>query len=135
MPAQPLEAMRTLHAAIRAGLVQSCHDLSEGGLALALAEMCIGGRLGAAVDIRPVRTPNRAFCATTALFGESNGRFLLEVEPAKAEDLELQFAGLPLTMLGAVSEATNLDVNCGSERLIGLPLEEIVFAWKRETVS
>ena len=135
MPAQPLEAMRTLHAAIRAGLVQSCHDLSEGGLGLALTEMCIGGRLGATVDIQPVRTPNRAFCATTALFGESNGRFLLEVEPAKAEDLELQFAGLPLTMLGAVSEATNLVVNCGSGRLFGLPLEEIVFAWKREAVS
>ena len=135
MPAQPLEAMRTLHAVIRAGLVQSCHDLSEGGLALALAEMCIGGRLGATVDIQPVRTPNRAFCATTALFGESNGRFLLEVEPAKADVLERQFAGLPLTMLGAVSEAADLVVNCGSERLIGLPLEEIVFAWKGETVS
>jgi len=120
---------------IRAGLVQSCHDLSEGGLALALAEMCIGGRLGAKVDIQPVRTPKRAFCATTALFGESNGRFLLEVEPAKADVLERQFAGLPLTKLGAVSEAADLVVNCGSERLIGLSLEEIVFAWKGETVS
>ncbi|HSM66220.1 MAG TPA: phosphoribosylformylglycinamidine synthase subunit PurL, partial [Ilumatobacteraceae bacterium] len=41
---------RHLHAAIRAGLVESCHDLSEGGLAVAVAEMCIGGRLGADID-------------------------------------------------------------------------------------
>ena len=135
MPAQPLEALRSLHAAIRAGLVQSCHDLSEGGLALALAEMCIGGRLGAKVDIQPVRTPNRAFCATTALFGESNGRFLLEVEPEKADVLERQFAGLPLTTLGAVAESTDLVINYGSECMMGLSLEEIVVAWKGDTVS
>ncbi|MBC8098087.1 MAG: phosphoribosylformylglycinamidine synthase [Armatimonadetes bacterium] len=50
-PPQPvpeaLETMRGLHQAIQSGWVQACHDLSEGGLAVALAEMCIGGQLGA----------------------------------------------------------------------------------------
>ncbi len=44
---------RRLHAAIRAGIVRACHDISEGGLAVALAEMCIGGRLGATIDDAP----------------------------------------------------------------------------------
>jgi phosphoribosylformylglycinamidine synthase len=65
---------RRLHAAIRAGLVRSCHDVSEGGLAVALAELCIAGRLGIAVDALP--HPDR----TTALFAESTGRFVVEVD-------------------------------------------------------
>ena len=42
-----MNTMRALHKAIQAGLVQSCHDVSEGGIAIALAEMCIAGGLGA----------------------------------------------------------------------------------------
>jgi phosphoribosylformylglycinamidine synthase II len=67
---------RALHQAILAGLVRACHDLSEGGLAVALAEMCIGGRLGARVTDLP--HPELA----TALFAESTGRLLVEVAPA-----------------------------------------------------
>ncbi len=44
---------RHLHAAMQAGLIVSCHDVSEGGLAVALAEMCIGGRLGASISTLP----------------------------------------------------------------------------------
>ena len=47
---------RRLHRAIRDGLVRACHDLSEGGLAVALAEMCIAGRLGIERR-RPARRP------------------------------------------------------------------------------
>jgi phosphoribosylformylglycinamidine synthase len=65
---------RNLHAAIRAGLVVSCHDVSEGGLAVALAEMCIGGRLGATIT----RLPHDDLA--TALFAESVGRLVVEVE-------------------------------------------------------
>ena len=70
---------RRLHAAMRAGLVRSCHDVSEGGLAVALAELCIAGRLGIAVQSLPHDDP------ATALFAESTGRFVVEVRP---EDLE-----------------------------------------------
>jgi len=68
---------RHLHAAMRAGLVASCHDVSEGGLAVALAEMCIAGRRGAHVDTLPHDDP------TTALFSESTGRLIVEVEPRR----------------------------------------------------
>jgi phosphoribosylformylglycinamidine synthase subunit PurSL len=73
------ERYRRLHTAMRAGLVASCHDLSEGGLAVALAEMCIGGRLGATIDSLPHDDP------ATALFAESTGRLLVEVTPDDVE--------------------------------------------------
>jgi len=66
---------RLLHSAIQAGLVESCHDLSEGGLALGLAEMCIAGRLGAEIDTLPHGD------LVTALFSESSGRLIVEVHP------------------------------------------------------
>jgi phosphoribosylformylglycinamidine synthase II len=66
---------RLLHSAIQAGLVESCHDLSEGGLTIALAEMCIGGRLGADIDVLPHDD------LVTALFSESSGRLVVEVAP------------------------------------------------------
>ena len=58
--------------------MRACHDISEGGLAVALAEMCIGGRLGAAIDDLPDHDP------VVALFSESIGRFVVEVAPVDA---------------------------------------------------
>ena len=69
---------RHLHAAMQAGLVISCHDLSEGGLAVALAEMCLAGRLGASIDTLPHDDH------VTSLFSESMGRLIVEIEPRSA---------------------------------------------------
>ena len=70
---------RNLHRAIRAGLVTSCHDLSEGGLAVALAEMCIASGLGASIDSLPHDD------VTAALFSESAGRLIIEVADRDVE--------------------------------------------------
>jgi len=67
---------RCLHAAIGTGRVRACHDLSEGGLAVAVAEMAIGGRLGVDVRTLPHIDP------ITALFSESTGRLMCEIAPA-----------------------------------------------------
>ena len=83
----------------------------------------------------PIWAPKRAFCATTTLFSESNGRLLLEVQPANVDALERRFASLPLTRLGVVSESPILVINGGSERLIELQLDEMVLAWKSDPAS
>jgi phosphoribosylformylglycinamidine synthase len=77
-PDAPLR-YRRLHQAILEGLVQSCHDISEGGLAVALAEQCIAGRLGITVSELPHDD------LATALFAESQGRLLVEIAPDDAE--------------------------------------------------
>ncbi len=95
----PLDRLRALHGALAAGLVRACHDLSEGGLAVALAEMCIGGALGAEIQLAsvPAQLP---ITTLQLLFSESLGRFLLEVEPAHAAAFEAQLAGQPCARIG-----------------------------------
>jgi phosphoribosylformylglycinamidine synthase len=66
---------RHLHRAIGDGLVRSCHDVSEGGLAVTLAEMCIAGRLGA--EITDLPHDHRV----AGLFAESQSRLVVEVAP------------------------------------------------------
>jgi phosphoribosylformylglycinamidine synthase len=74
-----------VHRAIGAGLVRACHDPSEGGLAVAAAEMVIGaGDLGLEIDLDAVPTRGIRPSAEALLFGESPTRFLLEVAPDDA---------------------------------------------------
>ncbi|RLT32091.1 MAG: phosphoribosylformylglycinamidine synthase subunit PurL [Chloroflexi bacterium] len=130
MPQEPLARYTALHRAIQAGLVQSCHDLSEGGLAVALAEMCIGGRLGLQVEGGKVQVAGGDLSAVEVLFGESNGRLLVEVRPEDASALEALFAGLPLSEIGAVSTEGRLVVELEEGSVLDLAVEQLVSAWK-----
>ena len=87
---------RRLHDAVVRGLVRSCHDLSEGGLAVAIAEMAFAGGIGADLTT----TGAAGLSDATALFAESPTQLVVEVRSDKAADLEACFgAG------GAVDEA------------------------------
>ncbi len=96
------QVYKALHNAINAGLIRSAHDLSEGGLAVAAAEMCIGGRLG--LDINPPLT-------TRDLFGETTGCLLVEVSPANIARFEETFKDLPFKKLGQVITEPVLKLN------------------------
>jgi phosphoribosylformylglycinamidine synthase len=128
-----------LHAAITAGLVAAAHDLSEGGLAVALSEMCLGGRLGAQValdgmlrgteaDEAAAGTP--ALDVITALFGESNGRLLVEVAEEDGGAFEALLDGAALLHLGVVVGEGRLTITESGHTLAALPLERLVAAWK-----
>ncbi|MCB8819738.1 phosphoribosylformylglycinamidine synthase subunit PurL [Microvirga rosea] len=82
---------------IRSGQVDTVHDLSDGGLALALAEMAMAGRTGAIVTSAPETMPLHAF-----LFGEDQARYLLAVRPDDAADIlyEANAVGIPAMVLG-----------------------------------
>ncbi len=90
-----------LVAAIEAGTVRSAHDLSEGGLAVALTEMAFAGGLGASVDLSDL--DDLPF--TTKLFSESNTRWLVEVPADKADDFEDILEGRAIFPIGAVTKA------------------------------
>jgi len=94
-----------LHAAIRRGLIRSCHDLSEGGLAVALAEMAIAGGLGATVSLRDVPRPDDEGRDFALLFSESPSRFIIEVRPEHDAELADLLDGLPVGRLGEVTAA------------------------------
>ncbi len=110
---------RRLHAAIAAGLVRAAHDLAEGGLAVAAAEMAIGGRLGLALaaDGDPVVT----------LFSESNGRLLVEVAPEQAEEFVELMDGDALR-LGTVTDDPTLRIIV-RDVTIDVPVATLVQRW------
>jgi phosphoribosylformylglycinamidine synthase len=89
---------RQLHAAIGAGLVRAAHDCSEGGLAVAVAEMAIGGRLGVRLDLAGVHSD-----PTVALFSESSGRIVCAVTTESVADLTSRF-GSDATVIGVVTD-------------------------------
>ena len=117
-----MQILHSVHRAISGGLVRACHDLSEGGLAIALAEMCLAGRLGASVINAQ---------SIEALFSESLTRFVVEVRPEDqtAFELTLRTAGAPFALLGAVSADGRLRIPCGTQA-IDLPVSDLERAWR-----
>ena len=134
-----------VHRAIRSGCVRACHDLSEGGLAVAVAEMAFAGGLGAEVDLSGVPHEGLADDLTARriglLFSESNTRFLCEVPEARAANFEQLLEGVPLGLLGYVREDPMLYIRDGgsapqgavrdqaSSALIQASLPELKQAW------
>lgn len=99
-----LRTFRAVTKAIRQGLVRSCHDLSEGGLAVAAAEMAFAGGLGLRYDLTrvPYIGPKSDRTNATLLFSETPSRFLLEVEPARRAEFEAAMAGSVVALVGTV---------------------------------
>jgi phosphoribosylformylglycinamidine synthase len=102
VPALGSAIFRAVHLAISRGLVRSCHDLSEGGVAVALAEMAIAGGIGARLSLRDVPCEDEAAHDAVLLFSESPTRFLLEVPPRHYAALADLVGGLPMGRLGEV---------------------------------
>ena len=122
---------RAVFAAIQAGCVRACHDLSEGGLAVAVAEMAFSGEVGADLTGLAGMAARGGLTDIDRLFSESCTRFLLEVPAARAADLETHFAGLPLTRVGVTVPEPRLRVGgAGGEWLIWEKLADLKAAWQ-----
>ncbi len=123
-----------LHAAIHAGLLRACHDLSEGGLAVAAAEMAFAGELGAEIDLQraprdlPADLPD---ADTVLLFSESNTRFLCEVTPQQAAAFEAALAGVPQARVGQVTATGRLRIQSGDKGLVDADWAALKAAWQR----
>lgn len=129
LPEHGREVYQALHDSITAGLVCSCHDLSEGGLAVSAAEMCIAGRLGLTLEIDPESNAGVGGITTT-LFGETNGCLLVEVPGDHAQAFENRFAGLPYQKLGQVTDHLRLEFRQGEQVVLDLPVETLIHAWQ-----
>jgi phosphoribosylformylglycinamidine synthase len=113
--------------------VQSCHDCSDGGLAVAVAEMAIAGRAGARLDLAVVPcTPDAAGHDLAIAFGETPGRFVCEVRPERAEAFAEAMAAVPWAWIGAVTTTPELEIaGCGGgvERIA---VDRLARAWRGE---
>jgi len=117
--------------AIGSGLVRACHDLSEGGLAVATAEMAFAGGYGLELDLRKVP---REGCDRDdfLLFSESNTRFLIEVSGKSKEEFEELMKGKSCAGIGKVTRNPRLCIR-GLDRsvVVDASLTELLKSWKR----
>jgi phosphoribosylformylglycinamidine synthase len=121
-----------IHGAIAAGLVRSCHDLSEGGLAVSLAEMAFAGGLGTAVDLGRLGKSAGIGSDAVLLFSESNTRFLVEVPREHGGEFEAKLAGLPCVRVGSVTDEARVTVRgLGGDIVVDSRCADLKEAWKR----
>ena len=125
-PEKNLASYKSLTKVIQSGIVRTAHDCSEGGVAVAIAEMCIGGRCGAAIDIDG---PGDADL-WGRLWGESLGRILVGVKQENREEFLSQMKGNHLTYMGETTDGDTLSVWDGEDLVIEANVEEMVSAWK-----
>jgi phosphoribosylformylglycinamidine synthase len=117
--------------AIDSGLVNACHDISEGGLAVAAAEMAFTGGYGMEVDLR--RVPRKAIGRDDfVLFSESNSRFLLEVSGEVEKDFEALMVGKACAKIGKVTETPRLCLRgLNGKVVLNVPVSDLRVSWKR----
>jgi len=120
-----------LHRAIDAGLVRACHDLSEGGLAVAAAEMAFAGGLGLELSLDTVPRTAGADHPAVLLFSESNTRFLCEVRPEKAAAFEAALAGIASARVGTVVNSGQLEIRTDSRVVLRADLPTLKESWQK----
>jgi phosphoribosylformylglycinamidine synthase len=110
--ASALVRYRAYHEAVNQGLVASCHDLSDGGLAVALAETAFAGGLGIAADLGRVMFSGVPCDRRdeVLLFSESASRHLVTVRPEHQESFESAMAGTCFSCIGMVTDDAMLTV-------------------------
>ena len=116
----------SLHEAIRTGMIRSCHDLSEGGLAVAVAEMAFAGGVGA--DVAKLGGgPD-----DVNLFSEAPSRFLVEVRQQHADQFRHVMASLPVTEIGKTVKEPRLRIaGASGEWIVWLSLQQLKDAWQK----
>jgi len=120
-----------LHRAIDVGLIRACHDLSEGGLAVAVAEMAFAGGCGATISLAKVPCCDDATETAVLLFSESNTRFLCEVRPEDADAFEAMLIEVPCVAIGEVVDGRMLRIDDDSTVVIEADIDELKEAWRK----
>ncbi len=127
--ARELNVQRLTLAAIRRGIVKCAHDCSDGGLAVALAEMSIAGEIGASIEVPLEAESSPNIRPDSLLFGESQSRVLVSVAREHLETLQTMARriGVPSSFLGTVGgeRFTLSDTRDGVVPLMNLSVEEM----------
>ena len=125
-----LQNYKKLHQAICDGLILSAHDISEGGLGVAIAEMSFSEVGGVSVDLDKLPTEgdlDNAQC----LFAETPSRILIECDPNNLFELNKIFDGSHYSVIGEVTqEHKNLSINAGAEIVMEIEISTLKEKWK-----
>jgi len=125
---------RVYHEAVKAGAVASCHDLSDGGLAVAAAESAFAGGLGMTLDLSRVLWKGDVATKNdeALLFSESASRHLVTVHPEKRDEFESVLSGNCFSAIGEVTAEPRLVVTgLAGGAVVTADLAELKDAWQR----
>ena len=121
--------MLALQQAIEDGAVRSCHDLSEGGLAVAAAEMAFSGGLGIELDVETMASEPTAN-EQALLLAEDAGRFLVEITPENYDAFLRITKDLPVGQIGRITDTGRIVIKGAQSTLIDVPIEDAKAAWQ-----
>ena len=107
----------------RERLIVSAHDISDGGLAVALAEAAFGGDFGAEIEL-----PDDGLRVAAWLFAESHSRFVVSIAPENKENFERIFVE-NAQFLGRVSKEKKLKISGQGKAVIDLEIEKLLNSW------
>lgn len=132
VPARAREHYEKIHEAIIQGLVLSAHDLSDGGLGIAAAEMALAGDIGLTVELTNVPGYDKFERDDLLLFNETPGRILVEVHQGMEQKFEALFGDLPFGLIGkfkARGEPFRITIGDGEE-LLNVDVSDLRDAFK-----
>jgi phosphoribosylformylglycinamidine synthase II len=130
-PAKGLATFRALHRAMARGWVQACHDCSEGGLAVAVAEMAVAGGWGVELDLVAVPCSADVTRDDEIAFSESLGRFIVEVAPDDQAEFEAVMGDLPVAYIGHIRRDDQIHfAGLDGEPVIETDLQALETAWR-----
>ncbi len=110
--------MNALSQATKCRIVKSCHDCSEGGLAVAAAEMAFSGGYGMTLHLSAVATEGSIHRNDTLLFSESNSRFVIEVRTEHQKQFETLVRDISWGLLGKVTSEPILKISGLNNKLV-----------------
>jgi len=131
-PEKGKKLMDNLSAATGKGLVKACHDLSEGGIGAAAAEMAFAGGLGMTLHLDKVPLGEAIARNDSILFSESNTRFLVEVAPQDRKQFEQAMKGAGFAAIGEVNKSDKLEIyGIDGKKVVSAPIAELKEAWQK----
>lgn len=117
---------------IAGGYASACHDCSEGGLGVGMAEMCFGGALGAIIHLANIPAGDTDMRDDEILFSESQSRFILEVNPKNKTKVEKLLKSVPHACIGEVSSSKQLKIFGFNDKLIvNADSNELKEVWRK----
>lgn len=123
--------MLAVASALRRGFVSACHDLSEGGLAVGIAEMAIAGRLGCRIDLTRLPGAHRFRRDDFLLFSESNSRFVCTVPQRHRKAFEDCLRRTVHAVVGRVDDSGFIRIDgLNGGRVVNLAVSEAARAWR-----
>lgn len=124
-PENLINFSKSILDSMQKGIVKSCHDLSEGGLAIAIAEMAFGSEYGAEIELAALEDMR----ADEFIFSESNTRWAVEVKGDAEFESLLNKNKVPFMKVGKVS-GKKLLIKQKGVKIIDAPVDTLRDKWK-----